>query len=67
MGGLWILMACGGGTHDDVVEMVLQVERLETGVEVELERAEEVDENFVGFWHAGLRLLLQKVVSNTLS
>jgi len=67
MGGLWILMACDGGTHDDVVEMVLQVERLEASVEVEFERAGEAGENFVGFWHAELRLLLQKDVSNTRS
>lgn len=67
MGGLWTLMACDGGTRDDAVEMMLQVERLEAGVEVEFERVEEADENFVGFWHAGLRLLLQKDVSNTLS
>lgn len=60
-------MACDDGTHDDVVVVVLQVERLEAGVEVGFERVEEADENFVGFWHAGLRLLLQKVVSNTLS
>jgi hypothetical protein len=41
MGRLRILMACDGGTHDGAVEMVLQVERLEAGVEVEFERVEE--------------------------
>ena len=67
MGGCGSFMACDGGTRDDAVEMVLQFERLESGVEVEFERVEEADENFVGFWHAELRLLFQKDVSNTLS
>jgi hypothetical protein len=40
---------------------------LEVGVEVEFKRVEEADENFGGFWHAELRLLLRKDVSNNLS
>jgi hypothetical protein len=67
VGGLRILMACDGGRRDNAVEMVLQVERLEAGVEVEFERVEEADENFADFWHAGLRLPLQMDVSSTLS
>jgi hypothetical protein len=67
MDGLWIFMAYDCGTRGDAVGMVLQVERLEAGVEVEFERVEEADESSVGFWHAGLRLLLQKDTSNTLS
>jgi hypothetical protein len=66
-GGPWILMACDGSTRGDAVEMVLQVGRLEAGVEVESERVEEADKSSVGFWHARLRLLLQKDTSNTLS
>jgi hypothetical protein len=58
-------MACDGNTRGDAVEMMLRVERLEAGVEVEFERVEETDENFVGFWHARLRLLLQKDVSHS--
>ena len=34
---------------------------------MEFERVEDADENFVGFWHAGLKLVFQKDISNTLS
>jgi hypothetical protein len=45
MGGLWILMAFNGGACDGAVEVVLQVERLEVGAEVEFERVEKAGEN----------------------